>query len=97
MSSGFFAKWLGDLAADQDPSGSLPLRFSDVLGADSANASGTAGWSDATGHRALDDAASAYGDRALLERQYSGMRAWVEFERRRAGPDFIWQPGWQFA
>jgi len=24
------------------------------------------------------------------------MRAWVEFERRRAGSDLIWRPGWQF-
>jgi alpha-L-rhamnosidase len=95
--AGFFAKWLGDLAADQDPSGSLPWVIPDVLGADSANASGTAGWSDASVIVPWTMYV-AYGDRALLERQYPSMRAWVEFERRRAGPppDLIWRPGWQF-
>ncbi len=93
--AGFFAKWLGDLAADQDPSGSLPWVIPDVLGADSARASGTAGWSDATVIVPWTMYV-AYGDRGLLERQYPGMRAWVDFEQRRAGPDLIWQPGWQF-
>ncbi len=93
--AGFFSKWLGDVAADQDPSGSLPWVIPDVLGADSANASGTAGWSDATVVVPWTMYV-AYGDRGLLERQYPSMRAWVEFERRRAGSDLIWQPGWQF-
>jgi len=38
----------------------------------------------------------AYGDRRVLDRQYPSMRAWVEYVRRRAGPDLIWRPGWQF-
>lgn len=93
--SGFFSKWLGDVAADQDPSGSLPWVIPDVLGADSAHGSGTAGWSDAA--VVVPWAAYvAYGDRGLLERQYPSMRAWVAFERRRAGPSLIWRPGWQF-
>jgi alpha-L-rhamnosidase len=37
-----------------------------------------------------------YGDRLLLERQYPSMRAWVDYMHRRAGPDLIWRPGWQF-
>ena len=93
--AGFFAKWLGDVSADQDPSGSVPWVIPDVLGADSSNASGTAGWSDAAVIVPWTMYV-AYGDRALLERQYPSMRAWVEFERRRAGADFLWQPGWQF-
>jgi alpha-L-rhamnosidase len=93
--SGFFSKWLGDVAADQDVSGSLPWVIPDVLHADSANASGTAGWSDATVIVPWTMYV-AYSDRGLLERQYPSMRAWVEFERRRAGPDLLWQPGWQF-
>ncbi|HLZ45928.1 MAG TPA: family 78 glycoside hydrolase catalytic domain, partial [Gemmatimonadales bacterium] len=93
--SGFFSKWLGDVAADQDPSGSLPWVIPDVLGADSAHGSGTAGWSDATVIVPWTMYV-AYGDRGLLERQYPSMRAWVEFERRRAGPNLIWRPGWQF-
>ena len=93
--AGFFAKWLGDVAADQDKSGALPWVIPDVLGADSANASGTAGWSDAAVIVPWTMYV-AYGDRALLARQYESMRAWVEFEHRRAGPGLIWRPGWQF-
>ncbi len=93
--AGFFSKWLGDVAADQDRSGALPWVIPDVLGADSANASGTAGWSDATVIVPWTMYV-AYGDRGLLARQYPSMRAWVEFERRRAGSDLLWQPGWQF-
>lgn len=93
--SGFFSKWLADVAADQDPSGSLPWVIPDVLGADSAHESGTAGWSDAAVIVPWTMYV-AYGDRELLERQYPSMRAWVEFERRRAGANLIWRPGWQF-
>src|SRR4029079_9217978 len=59
------------------------------------NGAGTAGWSDA----AVGVPWTMYvadGDRGLRERQYPSMRAWVEYERRQAEPDFIWQPGWQF-
>jgi alpha-L-rhamnosidase len=93
--AGFFSKWLGDVAADQHASGSLPWVIPNPLGGDSTEFAGTAGWSDATVIVPWTMYV-AYGDRGLLERQYASMRAWVEFERRRAGPDLIWQPGWQF-
>ncbi len=93
--AGFFSKWLGDVAADQDPSGSLPWVIPNPLGGDSTDLAGTAGWSDATVIVPWTMYV-AYGDRGLLERQYPSMRAWVEFERRRAGSDLIWRPGWQF-
>ena len=93
--AGFFAKWLGDVAADQHSSGSVPWVIPNVLGGDSIEAAGTAGWSDAAVIVPWTMYV-AYGDRGLLERQYPSMRAWVEFERRRAGSDLIWQPGWQF-
>ena len=93
--AGFFAKWLGDVAADQHASGSVPWVIPNVLGGDSVEGAGTAGWSDAAVIVPWTMYV-AYGDRGLLERQYPSMRAWVEFERRRAGADLIWQPGWQF-
>ena len=92
--AGFFAKWLADLAADQDTSGSVPWVIPNLF-SDSVHFGGTAGWSDAaviipwTMYQ-------AYGDRGLLERQYPSMRAWVDYARRRAGPELIWRPGWQF-
>lgn len=92
--AGFFAKWLADLAADQDTSGIVPWVIPNFA-LDSVHLGGTAGWSDAaviipwTMYQ-------AYGDRGLLERQYTSMRAWVDYMRRRAGPGLIWRPGWQF-
>ena len=93
--SGFFSKWLADAAADQHSSGSLPWVIPDILRGDSLEGAGTAGWSDAAVIVPWT-MYLAYGDRGLLQRQYPSMRAWVEFERRRAGPDLIWQPVWQF-
>ena len=93
--SGFFAKWLGDVAADQDPSGSVPWVIPNPLGGDSVRFAGTAGWSDVAVIIPWTMYLT-YGDRRLLERQYPSMRAWVDYARRRAGPDLIWRPGWQF-
>jgi len=92
--AGFFAKWLADLAADQDSSGIVPWVIPNPF-MDSVHFGGTAGWSDAaviipwTMYQ-------VYGDRGLLERQYPSMRAWVDYMHRRAGTDLIWRPGWQF-
>src|SRR5713101_8241835 len=44
--AGFFAKWLSDVAADQDASGSVPWVIPNPLGGDSIRFAGTAGWSD---------------------------------------------------
>ena len=93
--AGFFAKWLADVAADQDPSGSVPWVIPNPLGGDSVRFAGTAGWSDVAVIIPWTMYV-AYGDRRLLERQYPSMRAWVDYARRRAGPDLIWRPGWQF-
>ena len=93
--NGFFAKWLGDVAADQDPSGSVPWVIPNPLGGDSVRFAGTAGWSDVAVIIPWTMYLT-YGDRRLLELQYPSMRAWVDYARRRAGQDLIWRPGWQF-
>ncbi|HEY3219906.1 MAG TPA: family 78 glycoside hydrolase catalytic domain [Gemmatimonadales bacterium] len=93
--AGFFAKWLSDVAADQDKSGSVPWVIPNPLGGDSTHFAGTAGWSDAAVIIPWT-MYLAYGDRRVLERQYGSMRAWVDYARRRAGTDLIWKPGWQF-
>lgn len=93
--AGFFAKWLSDVAADQDPSGSVPWVIPNPLGGDSMRFAGTAGWSDVAVIIPWTMYLT-YGDRRLLERQYPSMRAWVDYARRRAGTDLIWRPGWQF-
>ena len=93
--SGFFAKWLGDVASDQRSGGSVPWVIPNPLGGDSTHFAGTAGWSDAAVIIPWTMYLS-YGDRGMLERQYTSMRAWVEYARRRAGSELIWRPGWQF-
>src|SRR5437667_4748785 len=93
--SGFFAKWLGDVASDQRSGGSVPWVIPNPLGGDSTDFAGTAGWSDAAVIIPWTMYLS-YGDRGMLERQYTSMRAWVEYARRRAGSELIWRPGWQF-
>jgi alpha-L-rhamnosidase len=93
--AGFFAKWLLDVAADQDPSGSVPWVIPNPLGGDSTRFAGTAGWADVAVIVPWTMYLT-YGDRRMLERQYPSMRAWVDYARRRAGPDLIWRPGWQF-
>ncbi|MDE3152334.1 MAG: hypothetical protein KGL93_08805 [Gemmatimonadota bacterium] len=93
--SGFFANWLVDMSLDQHADGSEPWVIPNPMGGDSTDKAGTAGWGDAAVIVPWT-MYLAYGDRALLARQYSGMRAWVEFERRQAGPSGVWRPGPQF-
>jgi len=93
--SGFFAKWLGDVAADQKPDGAVPWVIPDVLGRGRPGNAGSAGWSDAavivpwTMYQ-------AYGDSSVLARQYPSMRAWVEYMRARAGESLLWTKDFHF-
>ena len=36
---------------------------------------------------------TVYGDKRLLENQYPGMKAWVEYIRKKAGDGYIWKGG----
>src|SRR5437867_11179015 len=93
--AGFFAKWLSDVAADQDPSGSVPWVIPNPLGGDSTHFAGTAGWSDVAVIVPWTMYLT-YGDRRLLERQYASMRAWVEYMRAQAGEGLLWTKGFHF-
>src|SRR5690242_15400964 len=93
--SGFFTKWLRDLAADQSPAGPVPYVIPNVLGGDSLRGAGSAGWSDAAVIIPWN-MYLVYGDRRLLAEQYPSMRAWVEWMRRRAGASHLWTNGFHF-
>lgn len=86
----FFAKWLKDLAADQNKQGVVPMIIPNVFG----GANGSTGWADAatiipwTMYK-------VYGDKRLLEDQYPSMKAWVEFMRSRAKNN-LWNNGSHF-
>ena len=85
--AGFFAKWLGDVAADQEADGRIPHVVPDVL-----NWGGATGWADA-GVIVPWVMYRRYGDARILEDQYPSMKAWVEYMRGRAAQDdspYIW-------
>ncbi len=92
---GFFSNWLADVAIDQHPDGSLPWVIPNPMGGDSTDKAGTAGWGDAAVIVPWT-MYLAYGDSALLARQFASMKAWVDFEKRQAGADGVWRPGWRF-
>ncbi|MEV6630886.1 glycoside hydrolase family 78 protein [Actinoplanes sp. NPDC051470] len=91
-SAGFLTNWLADLAAEQQKDGSVPFVIPDVIR--DAGPSATA-WGDAATvvpwvvYR-------AHGDAGLLARQLPSMRGWVDRMVELAGPDLLWQGGFQF-
>ncbi len=89
----FFTKWLKDVMLDQKPGGEVPDVIPDVLNAqDATSAQPSAGWGDVA-VIAPWTMYTVYGDRRLLETQYPGMKAWVDYIRNKAGDDLIWRGG----
>ena len=93
--AGFFTKWLGDLAADQLPNGSIPFVIPDVLTRGSDTGGGATGWADA-GIVVPWTLYLVYGDTRILETQYESMKAWISYMRSRAGDDLIWDGDFHF-
>ncbi len=84
----FFDKWLQDLKADQHQTGNVPVVIPDVRTIKNA---GSAGWGDVATIIPWDFY-NAYGDEALLARQYSSMKAWVEYIRS-ISKNNLWNSG----
>lgn len=94
--AGFFTKWLGDVEADQYEDGAVPHVVPNVLPAfQGRQPAGAAGWADAAVIIPWEMYRS-YGDTRILEEQYSSMARWVEYERKRAGDDLIWDGDFHF-
>src|SRR5207344_3097509 len=92
----FFTKWLGDVAADQFPSGAVPHVVPNVLPDFAGHEpGGAAGWADAATIIPWN-MYLAYGDRRILERQYESMARWVGYQKTRAGDDYIWAGDFHF-
>jgi alpha-L-rhamnosidase len=87
----FFAKWLRDVAADQLSSGSVPFVIPNVLG---PNSGGATGWADVATIIPWN-MYLAYGDKKILEDQYSSMKAWVGY-MENASKDYLWNTGFHF-
>jgi alpha-L-rhamnosidase len=86
----FFAKWLKDLAADQEH-GIMPYVIPNVLGKPKTS---SAGWADAATIIPWN-IYLAYGDKKVLTDQYESMKAYVESIHRVAKND-LWNSGPHF-
>lgn len=82
----FYTKWLKDLTLDQQPNGEVPNIIPDMW---NNKLGGTTGWADAAVIIPWS-VYQTYGDVRILEEQYSSMKAWVEYMRRNAGNNFLW-------
>lgn len=80
-SAPLFTKWLHDLKLDQRADGAVPHVVPNVLGEQNC---GSSAWGDAATICPWT-LYSCYGDRRILEQQYSSMKAWVEYIRSTAG------------
>lgn len=87
----FFSKWLKDVEADQLPNGSVPFVVPNVLG---PTASGSAGWADVANIIPWN-IYLAYGDKRVLENQYTSMKNWVGFMQSKS-ENFLWNKGFHF-
>jgi len=87
----FFAKWLKDLAADQQPDGMVPWVIPNVL---RPRNGASAGWADAATIIPWN-MWLAYGDRRIIEDQFPSMKAWVEYMRKESKND-LWNTGEHF-
>ncbi|MCE5347555.1 MAG: glycoside hydrolase family 78 protein [Bacteroidales bacterium] len=89
----FFTKWTKDIAADQRPAGEIPVVIPDVLNKqESTSVQTSAGWGDVAVIVPWT-MYLVYGDKKLLETQYPCMKKWVEYIRKTAGNDYIWNGG----
>jgi alpha-L-rhamnosidase len=89
----FFAKWLKDLAADQE-NGSVPFVVPDVVRFGGQFSGGSAGWADAATIIPWN-MYLAYGDKKIIEDQYESMKTWVEWIESKSKND-LWNTGFHF-
>ncbi|KAI7256911.1 glycoside hydrolase family 78 protein [Hortaea werneckii] len=88
----FFSKWLKDLSADQLGNGGVPFVIPHVLG---ENDHSSAAWGDAAVICPWT-IYQCYGDKRILEQQYSSMQGWVEYIRQQGKDEFLWNTGFHF-
>ena len=87
----FMSKWTKDIAADQFENGSVPFVIPNVLG---EGAGGSTGWADVSTIVPWN-MYIAYGDKRILEDQYSSMKAWVDYMTNQSKNN-LWQTGFHF-
>jgi len=91
----FFTKWLKDVAADQYEDGSVPHVIPNVIAQGlTSGPGGSTGWSDVSTIIPWN-MYLAYGDKRILETQYSSMKAWVDYMKNKSRND-LWNTGNHF-
>ncbi len=92
---GFLTSWLADLKAEQHaeqhPEGVVPFIVPDIMSLSSPPA---AAWGDAAVIIPWV-LYQRYADAGILEAQFDSMRAWVDLVAGIAGPDLLWNTGYQ--
>jgi alpha-L-rhamnosidase len=92
--SGMLTSWLRDVAAEQQADGTVPYFVPRIPSPKWEPPQPTAVWGDVcvlTPWTLFE----RFGDRAILERQYDSAVAYLELVARRAGPDHLWDEGFQ--
>lgn len=99
----FLGKWLRDVAAEQFPDGGVPWVVPDIY--DDVYAYDLAGYTGQSPKvaAAWGDCATvvpwsiyeAFGDKRVLEEQYSSMQGYVEFIRKQGPCEYTWEGGHQ--
>lgn len=87
----FYTKWLGDLAADQGADGYVGFVIPDLLKADDPSTA----WGDAAVIVPWE-VYLAYGNKEILERQYSSMCGWVRYITEHTTTPGLWTGGTHF-
>ncbi|SDT48222.1 alpha-L-rhamnosidase [Mucilaginibacter mallensis] len=90
----FFAKWLKDVAADQYSSGSVPHVIPDVIKRKGSEPGGSTGWADVSTIVPWN-MYLAYGDKRILQDQYSSMKKWVDYMQSKSKHN-LWNTGDHF-
>jgi alpha-L-rhamnosidase len=90
----FFTKWMKDVAADQYKSGSIPYIIPDVFTTNGSEVGGATGWGDVSTIVPWNIYQS-YGDKKILENQYTSMKAWVDHIQKQSKNN-LWATGEHF-
>ena len=88
----FFAKWLGDLRADQRADGQVPRVIPDIYWK-SNRRTNACGWADAVTIIPWQHY-MAYGDKRVLAEQYTSMKMWVDYLLNESRENnYLWVKG----
>ncbi len=91
--AGFYAKWLADLEAEQNPSGAVPDVVPDTYTLTKKYTQlACPGWADAAVIVPWT-LYVCYGDKAILAQQYRSMKAWVDYMLTTAGETWLFKGG----